>query len=56
MLCLNVYKYTICVSCAHGGQKRVLGPMELEFYTVVNSHIDAENLRSFERAASTLYC
>jgi hypothetical protein len=35
--------YTTCVPGTHGGQNRVLDPLELKLQTVVNLHVGAGN-------------
>lgn len=42
MFCLNEYKYSTYVLSAHCNQK-VLEPLELELWMIVNHHVGAEN-------------
>jgi hypothetical protein len=40
---LHVYLCTICVSGAHGDQKKVLNPLELELQMVMSCHVGARS-------------
>lgn len=39
MLCLHVFLCTMCVPCAHRGQRRMLDPLELGLQTFVRFHV-----------------
>ena len=43
-VCVCVYLCTECVPGAHGGQKHVLDPPELELQKAVSNHVGARNL------------
>lgn len=43
VLCLLACLCTICMSDAHGSQKRILHPLQLELQTVVCYHVGAGN-------------
>jgi hypothetical protein len=43
VFCLHVCLCTMCVPCAHKGQKRASDPLELDFQTVVSHHMGAGN-------------
>lgn len=50
-----MYVSVSCICKAHGGQKRVPGPQELELQVDVNLHVGAGNqTKSPARAASAL--
>lgn len=36
VFCLHVCMFVMCLSGAHGGQKRALNPLQLELQTVLN--------------------
>lgn len=40
---LHVCMCTICISGAHGGQKRALNPQEISFQIVVSHHVNVGN-------------
>lgn len=43
VFCLNVYLYSMCMPSSPRGQKRVSGPLELEFQLVVNCLVGFRN-------------
>ncbi|EDL09958.1 mCG147308 [Mus musculus] len=58
-MCLGVF---VCLCAAYvpdagagGGQKRVLHPLKLKLWTVVDYHVDAGIEHGSEKAANTLF-
>lgn len=43
--CLHVYMCVTCVPGAHGGQKRDLGPLELDLQRVISYHVGFGSLQ-----------
>lgn len=52
MFCLHVSKWTVCMPDHHGGQKRVLEPLELDLEEVVSGHVGVRPRRQSSAEAA----
>jgi hypothetical protein len=57
VFCLHICLCTVCVPGAHGSQRRVSDPLELELQFVVSCHVVLGiKPRSSEKVVSSLNC
>lgn len=54
VFCLNVCLCILCVYGAHRGQKRVLGPLELEIQELVSCHVSSRSETSALKGRASL--